>query len=187
MTAAQPPPPSETHQTYWQASSTSSTDSQILPRLRMRLVGLVAAMVVQATIALLGVLPDVPGVRDLRGGSDSYYIASQTVSFWFQFAAIEFIAALVVSFSFGPGVRVSDVPVIGRLLLGLGFVAVPAVAIVLGVIEAAQISAAKSPVETASTWLTTAFFGTLFFGLPLIAMIAHASRARLERAGQRPA
>jgi hypothetical protein len=176
MTTDQPTPEA-THASYWQAPSTSSPDYQILPRLRVRLVALVAALVVQATIALLGVLPDLPGVPDSAGMSDAYSYASHPVSFWIQFAVMEFIAAAVVSLAFGPVVRIGDVPAIGRLVLGLGFVAVPAAAIVLGAIDVAQAAGMYGPAAAASSWLTTAFFGTLFFGLPLIALAVPASRA----------
>jgi hypothetical protein len=177
MTTVQPTPPEATQPSYWQAPSTGSPDYQILARLRMRLVALVAALVVQATIALLGVLPELPGVPAAAGVSDSCSYTSQPVSFWFQFAVMEFIAAVVVSLAFGPVVRIGDVPVIGRLVLGLGFVAVPAAAIVLGAIDAAQAAAVYGPAAAASSWLATAFFGTLFFGLPLTALAVPVSRA----------
>ena len=177
MTTVQPTPPEATHTSYWQAPSTSSPDYQILLRLRERLVALVAALVLQATIALLGVLPELPGVPDSAGVSDWYSYTSHPVSFWTQFAVMEFIAAVVVSLAFGPVVRIGDVSVIGRLVLGLGFVAVPAAAIVLGAIDAAQAAAVHGPAAAASSWLATAFFGTLFFGLPLIALAVDASRA----------
>ena len=83
----------------------------------------------------------------------------------------------MVSLALGPVVRLRDVPVIGRLVLGLAFVAVPAAAIALGAIDAAQAAAPHGPSAAASSWLTTAFFGTLFFGLPLIVLAADASRA----------
>jgi hypothetical protein len=176
MFTAPPPPPQATHPSYWQVPPTGAPDWQILPRLRERLVALVAALVVQATIALLGVLPALPRMPNM---SDSYS-ASHPVSFWAQFAVIEFIAAVVVSLAFGPGVRFRDVPVIGRLALGRAFVALPAAAIVLGAVDAAQAAAAYGPAAAASSWLSTAFFGTLFFGLPLIVLAAHASRARSD-------
>lgn len=157
---------------YWQAPSTNALDDQIAPRLRRRLVALVAALVLQATIALLGVLPDLPGVR-----GDPYAYLRTPGSFWIQFGVIELIAAIVVSLALGPVVRLRDVPVIGRLVLGLAFVAVPAAAIALGAIDAAQAATANGPSAAASSWLTTAFFGTLFFGLPLIVLAADASRA----------
>jgi hypothetical protein len=177
MTTVQPTPPEATHPSYWQAPSTGSPDDRILARLRVRLVALVAALVVQATIALLGVLPELPGVPDLAGVSDWYSYTSHPVSFWTQFAVMEFIAAVVVSLAFGPVVRIGDVSVIGRLVLGLGFVAVPTAAIVRGAIDAAQAAAVHGPAAAASSWLATAFFGTLFFGLPLIALAVDASRA----------
>jgi hypothetical protein len=137
----------------------------------------VAALVVQATIALLGVLPELPGVPDPARVSDSYSDGSQPVSFWIQFAVVEFIAAVVVSLAFGRVVRIGNLPVIGRLVLGLGFVAVPAAAIVLGAVDAAQAAAGYGPTVAASSWLASAFFATLFFGLPLIALAVPASRA----------
>jgi hypothetical protein len=69
------------------------------------------------------------------------------------------------------------VPAIGRLILGLDFVVVPAAAIVLGAVDAAQAAALYSPAAAASSWLATAFFGTLFFGVPLIALAVPDSRA----------
>jgi hypothetical protein len=176
MTTVQPTPPQASNASYWQAPSTVSPDYQIFARIRVRLVALVAALVVQATIALLGVLPELPRAPDSAGVSDPYAYASQPVSFWIQFAVMELIAAVVVSLAFGPVVRIGDVPVIGRLVLGLAFVAVPATAIVLGAIDAAQ-DAAVSPTVTASSWLATVFFAILFFGLPLIALAHTASRA----------
>jgi hypothetical protein len=176
MTTAQPTLPLATPATYWQPPATGP-DYQILPRLRQRLVALVAALVVQATIALLGVLPGLPGAPAMADGSASYSYAGQPVSFWMQFAVIEFLAAVVVSLAFGPGVRFGDVPVIGRLVLGIGFVAAPAAAIVLGAAEAAQAAAMYSAAAATSSWLTTVFFGTLFFGLPLIALAAPTTRA----------
>jgi hypothetical protein len=110
--------------------------------------------------------------------SDSY--ASHPGSFWMQFAVMEFIVAVVVSLAFGPVVRIRDVPVLGRLLLGLDFVAVPAAAIALGAIDAAHAAALDGPAAAASSWLATAFFGTLFFGLPLMALAVPASRAPSE-------
>jgi hypothetical protein len=177
MTTVQPTPPGAKPASYWQAPSTSSPENQILRRLRVRLVAVVAALAVQATIALLGVLPALPRGSDPAGAFDPYSYAPDPVSFWIQFAAMEFIAAVVVSLAFGPVVRISDVPVIGRLVLGLGFVAVPAAAILLGAIEAAHAAAAYGPGPAVSSWLASAFFGTLFFGLPLIALAVPASRA----------
>ena len=177
MTPAQRTPPEATQPGYWQAPSSSSPDYQILPRLRARLVALVAALVVQATIALLGVLPELPGVPDPSLSDPSFYDVSHPVGFWIQFAMLEFLTAVVVSLAFGPVVRIGDVPVIGRLVLGLCFVAVPAAAIVIGAIDAAQAAAVSGPTAAASSWLTAGFFGTLFFGLPLIALAVPASRA----------
>jgi hypothetical protein len=175
-----PPPAPETHPpspvSYWLPPS-PGPDYQLLPRLRARLVALVAALVVQATMALLGVLPALP-VAHVVPDPDMYYMStSEPTTFWVQFAAIEFIAAVVISLAFGPGVRFGDVPAIGRLVLGLGFVVMPAAAIVLGGIDAARAAAAHSAAVAASSWLTSAVFGMLFFGLPLIALIAPVRRA----------
>jgi hypothetical protein len=178
MTTVQPTPPEAANTSYWQPPSASSQpDHQILARLRARLVALVAALVVQATIALLGVLPELPGAPDQAGMSDEFAYAGDPVSFWIQFAVIEFIAAVVVSLAFGPVVRIRDVPVIGRLVLGLCFVAVPAALIIIGAIDAGRIAAVDGLAAAASSWLVTAFFGTVFFGLPLIALAVPASRA----------
>ena len=177
MTAVPPTPPEASQASHWQPPSTTSPDYQILPRLRARLVALVAALVVQATIALLGVLPQLPGVPDPADMSDSYFYTSHLAHFWIQFAVVEFIVAVVVSVAFGPVVRIRDVPAIGRLILGLDFVVVPAAAIVLGAVDAAQAAALYSQAAAASSWLATAFFGTLFFGLPMLALAVPASRA----------
>ena len=68
-------------------------------------------------------------------------------------------------------------PAIGRLILGLDFVVVPAAAIVLGAVDVAQAAALYSPAAAVSSWLATAFFGTLFFGVRLIALDVPGSRA----------
>jgi hypothetical protein len=177
MTMVQPTPPEATQASYWQPPSTSSPDYQMLPRLRARLVALVAALVVQATIALFGMLPELPGVPSPSVSDPYLYDVSQPVSFWLQFAVMEFIAAIVVSLALGPVVRIGDLPAIGRLVLGLCFVAVPAGAIALGAIDAAQAATAYGPAAAASSWLKIGFFGTLFFGLPLIALAVPAARA----------
>ena len=77
MTTSQPTPPQATPPTHWQLPA-AGPDYQILPRLRVRLVALVAALVVQATIALLGVLPELPGPPDV---ADGVYYYDQPVSF----------------------------------------------------------------------------------------------------------
>jgi hypothetical protein len=43
--------------------------------------------------------------------------------------------------------------------------------------HAAQAAAVYGPAAAASSWLATAFFTTLFFGLPLIGLTGRASRA----------
>jgi hypothetical protein len=89
------------------------------------------------------------------------YYEFHPVNFWAQFAAIELIAAAVISLAFGPGVRLRDLPVLGRAVLGIAFVLVPAAAIVVGAVDATP---------TWSSVLSTAFFATMFFGLPLFAL-----------------
>ncbi len=177
MATDNPTPRNARPASYWPPPSTGSPDGQFLARFRLRFVAVVAALVVQATIAFLGVLPDLPGFRDPAGSAASYAYASLPVSFWMQFAVVESIAALVVSFAFGPIVRLRDVPVFGRLVLGFSFVVVPAVAIVLGALDAAQDASSYGPAAVASSWLTTVLFGTLFFGLPLLALGDPASPA----------
>lgn len=81
------PTPQTAPATYWQAPSTTP-DYQVLPHLRTRLVALVAALVVQATIALLGVLPGLPGESGAADASYAYSYGSQPVSFWIQFAVL---------------------------------------------------------------------------------------------------
>jgi hypothetical protein len=182
MTTSQPTPPQAAPASYWQAPPSAGPDYQILDRLRARLVALVAALIVQATVAALAVLPGLPVVPATRD-PDMYYLAySQPASFWVQFAAIEIITAVVVSFAFGPGVRLGDVPALGRLVLGLGFLVLPAVAVVVGGFDAAQAASRYSPAAGTSSVLTTAIFGTLFFGLPLIALVAPARRATIDPA-----
>lgn len=180
MTTQQPTPPEAARTTYWQAPT--APEAQIFPHLRTRLVALVAALVVQATIAVMGVLPRLPGAAEPTDPYGLSTYGSQSVSFWIQFAVLEVLAALVVSLAFGPGVRIGDVPPVGRLVLGLAFVALPAAAIVLGAIDA-QAAGGFSPAVAASSWLTTAFFSTLFFGLPLLALVAPGSRGRARPAG----
>jgi hypothetical protein len=180
MTTVQPTPPEATQASYWQPPSTTSPDYQLLPRLRGRLVVLVAALVVQATIALLGMLPELPGMPSPSVSDPYFYDVSQPVSFWLQFAVMEFIAAIVVSLALGPVVRIGDLPAIGRLVLGLCFVVVPTAMIVLGAIDAAQAAAVHGQAAAASSWIKSGFFGTLFFGLPLIALAVPAPRAPLD-------
>jgi hypothetical protein len=181
MTTQQPAPTLAAHGTYWQAP-TAAPEAQLLPHLRARLVALVAALVVQATIAAAGVLPALPGATASTDPYALYAAGSQPVSFWMQFAVLEALAALVVSLAFGPGVRIGDVPAVGRLVLALAFVVLPAAAIVLGAIEA-QAVGGFSPATAASSWLSTAFFSTLFFGLPLLALVAPGSRRPSRPAG----
>jgi hypothetical protein len=184
MTTPSQPTTTQATPSQWQVPASNGTDYQILPGLQARFVALVAALFIQATVALLGVLPGLPIAPNLRDLSDGYYTSySQPVSFWIQFAVIEFLAAVVISIAFGPGVRFGDVPAMGQLVLGLGFVVLPATALVLGGIDAAQAAAKVSPAVAASSWLSTATFGTLFFGLPLLALAAPTRRATVGRAG----
>ena len=81
----------------------------------------------------------------------------------------------------GPVVRIDDLPAVGRLVLGLCFVVVPTAMIVLGAIDAAQAAAVHGQAAVASSWLKSGFFGTLFFGLPLIALAVSAPRVPLDR------
>jgi len=175
MTTVGPTPPGAPVPNYWQVGPSNGPETQLLPGLRSRLVALVAAMLVQATIAVLGVLPDLPGMLDTTA-STSYAVHPD--SFWAQFAVVELIAAVVVSLAFGPVVRLRYVPVIGRLVLGFAFVVVPTIAIVLGAVTAATNAAAATPTEVASGWLATLFFATLFFGLPVLVLAADGRRVR---------
>jgi hypothetical protein len=179
MTAPQPTTPSTPQVSYWQVPSSDRSPDVLIPALRARLVALVAALIVQATIALLGVLPNLPAAPGAPNPSDGYYYSDpgRPVTFWIQFAVIELIAALVVSLAFGPGVRFGRLPAIAKLILGLGFVVLPAVALVLGGTDAARTAASVSPAVAASSWLSTATFGTLFFGLPLVALVAPIGQA----------
>lgn len=157
MTASQPTPPSSAPVTYWQTPGPGPEDV-LIPALRARLVALVAALVIQATIALLGVLPTLPG-RD-------------ATSFWGKFAVLELVAAVIISGAFGPRVVLRMVPVIGRMVLAIAFMVVPAFALAVGGIDAARIAHIDGTGATISSWLGTAFFASLFFGLPLIALAA---------------
>ena len=158
MTASQPSPSANPMVSQWQAPSPDPAPDVLIPALRRRLVALVAALVIQASIAAIQILPDLPG-RDAAG-------------FWAKFAVLEFLAAAIVSGAFGPRVGLRDVPMVGLLVLGVGFVIVPAIAIALGAIDAARIAHIDGTTATVSSWLGTAFFATLFFGLPLIALAA---------------
>jgi hypothetical protein len=158
MTASPSTAPTTPPVSHWQVPSSEPTPDVLIPALRRRLVALVAALVIQAAIAAIQILPDLPG-RDAGG-------------FWAKFAVLEFLTAAIVSGPFGPRVGPRDVPVIGLIVLALGFVVVPAIAIVLGGIDAARIAHIDGTTATVSSWLGTAFFATLFFGLPLIALAA---------------
>lgn len=158
MTASQPITSANPPASHWQVPSSDPAPDVLIPALRRRLVALVAALVIQASIAAIQILPDLPG-RDAAG-------------FWAKFAVLEFLAAAIVSGAFGPRVGPRDVPVIGLLVLAIGFVVVPAIAIALGGMDAARIAHIDGTTATVSSWLGTAFFATLFFGLPLIALAA---------------
>lgn len=164
-----PTPPA----TYWQVPPAHPTEDQIVPWFRTHVVALVAALLVQATVAFLGVLPALP-VQAPKAATGYY---SQPSMFWLQFATIEFIAVVVIALGFRPGVRLGDMPAIAQLALGLGFVVLPAAAIVLGGFDAAQVAAKVSQTAAVSSWLSTATFGILFFSLPLVALVGTAGRA----------
>jgi hypothetical protein len=166
---AQPTPPA-TPASYWQMPSQNRPEFPGLSQLRARLVAVVAALVIQATIAIFDVLPHLPSTLP---ASDWV----QPTSFWVQFALIEFLAAAVISLAFGPGVRLRDLPAIALAVLCVGFLVLPVVALALGGIEAAHVAAAYGPAAAISSELTTLFFGTIFFGLPLIALATPTSRS----------
>lgn len=182
-TPSEPTLPPTAPISHWQVPSARPPEDQILPWFRTHFVGVVAALVLQATVAFLGVLPGLP--VQVPKAATTYY--SQPSMFWLQFATIEFIAAIVIALGFRAGVRLGDMPVIARLALGLGFVVLPAAAIVLGALAIAQAAARIGPAAVASSWLSTMTFGILFFGLPLIALVAPAGRPTVEHSGQRPA
>jgi hypothetical protein len=156
---------------YWQMPSQNHPEFPGLAQLRARLVAVVAALVIQATFAMFDVLPHLPSTQPTNEWA-------QPPSFWVQFALIEFLAAAVISLAFGPGARLRDLPAIALAVLGVGFLVLPVVALALGGMEAAHVAAAYGPAAAISSELTTLLFGTIFFGLPLIALAAPNSRAR---------
>jgi hypothetical protein len=149
---------------HWQVPSSDPTPDVLMPWLRTRLVALVAALVIQAAIAAIQILPDLPG--------------RQAAGFWAKFGVLDFLAAAIVSAAFGPRVRLRDVPTIGRIVLAFGFIVLPAVALALGGIEAARSAHIDGTSATISSWLGTALFGTFFFGLPILALVAPTGRAQ---------
>jgi len=177
-TPSEPTPPQAAPANYWQAPPARPPEDHILPWFRTHVVALVAALLVLASVAFLGVLPDLP--VQVPKSATTYY--SQPSMFWLQFATIEFIAAVVIALGFRPGVRLGDLPAIARPVLGLGFVVLPVAAIVLGGLDAAQTAAKVSQTAVASSWLSTATFGILFFSLPLVALVASAGRATTRAA-----
>jgi hypothetical protein len=170
MTTSQPTIPSTPQVSHWQVPASDPTPDVLIPQLRARLVALVAALVIQATIAAIQVLPDLPG-REASG-------------FWAKFAVLEFLAAAIISGAFGPRVRLRDVPVIGQIVLAFGFLVLPAIALALGGVDAERIAHIDGTTATISSWLGTAFFGTIFFGLPILALAAPTPRVSLD-AGKR--
>lgn len=173
MTApSEPTLPQAAPASQWQVPPARPPEDQIIRWFRTHVVALVAALLVQATVAFLGVLPALP--VQVPKSATTYY--SQPSLFWLQFATIEFIAALVIAFGYRPGVRFGDLPVIARLALGLGFVVLPTAAIVLGGLDVAQTAANVNQAAVASTLLSTATFGILFFSLPLITLVASSGR-----------
>jgi len=177
-TACEPTLPQTAPTSQWQVPPARPPEDEIVPWFRTHFVAVVAALVLQATVAFLGVLPGLP-VQAPKAAT-AYY--SQPSMFWLQFATLEFFAAIVIALGFRAGVRLGDMPVIARLVLGLGFVVLPAVAIALGALDVAQTAAKVSQTAAASSWLSTITFGTLFFGLPLIALVAPAGRAPTKAA-----
>src|SRR5436190_23898646 len=94
-----PPAPLGPNPTYSQVPTTTPAGDPLVLILRARLVALVAALVIQGSIALLGVLPALPGAT---GHSPTYFSDSGPDGlFWARFAVLEFIAAVVVSLAFG--------------------------------------------------------------------------------------
>ena len=167
MTNWPPVPPDAPNPVYWQVPAATARDDVIPPQLRARFAALVAALAIQGIIALLGVLPALPVAPPVESAHGT---AGPAAIFWAQFALLEFFAAVIVSAAFGPVVHLRDVPVIGAAVLGLCFVVIPAVAITLGAIDVADNAAGYGTTAAASSWLTTVFFTTLFFGLPLLAL-----------------
>jgi hypothetical protein len=155
--------------------------SQLLAAARAHLVGLVAALVLQATIALVASLPEPPGAFD----------------FWARFALLELAVAVVLAFTHGAGVAVRDLHPAAAAVLAFAFVVVPAAAIMVGAIDAlheadltSQAAALPDVTQTfdgtgvlaevdlsgravnLSSAIQTVFLTIVFFGLPLIALVA---------------
>src|SRR5438045_46132 len=99
-------------ESYWRPTPTEPPSLQpILVGMRRRFVALVAALVLQATIAAVSVLPPLSG----RYASE----------FWGQFALVELLVAAVIALLLAPGAGPTDLPWIGRIFLVVAFVGVP--------------------------------------------------------------
>lgn len=167
-----PPSPA---QGYWRAPTPAAPEVPGLAAARARLVGLVAALVLQATIAALAVLPALP---TLPTPPAEYLDGSGQPGFWMQFALVELIVAAVISFAYGPGVGIRDLPWIAQTVLALAFLVVPAAAFAAGATQALRDAAALGAAYVVSASLTMAFFAIVFFGLPLVALAAPSSHRR---------
>jgi hypothetical protein len=196
--ASQWQPPSQWQQIYhWPAPPPQAPSephpSQLFATARVHLVGLVAALVLQATIALVASLPEPPGAFD----------------FWARFALLELAVAVVLAFTHGPGVSVRALHPAAVAVLALAFVVVPAAAITVGAIDAlheadlASRAAALPDVTQTLDWtgvlaevdlsgravglstaIETVFLTIVFFGLPLIALVAPRRDAPVEDPGE---
>ena len=141
-----------------------------LDGLRERLSGTVAALLVQATIALLGVLPRLP---DLEARiTRSPYDYTPSIEFWTEFAVVAIVAAIVISAAQGARVAVGDLPIAVRLVLLIAFVGLPAIAILLGSVDLLRQAATYGSAAAFATGIRIAFFAAIFFGLPLVAVLA---------------
>ena len=184
-----PTPPSQ-----WIQPSAEPVRVPGLDLARSRLVGLIAALVLQATIALVASLPEPPGA----------------FGFWARFAFLELVVAVVLSFTHGPGVAVRDLHPAAAAVLAFAFVVVPSAAITIGAMDAlheadlaSRAAALPDPTQTfdwtgvlaevdlsgravaLSSVVQTVFLTIVFFGLPLIALVAprrDTSEASDERA-----
>ena len=156
MTTVQPTPPEATQASYWQPPSTTGPDYQILPRLRgvpRRLDSgprrashdraardaARASWRARPRACSDPYLYDVSQPGEFSGSSSPSWSSSPRSSCPWQL---------------GPSSRIGDLPAIGRLVLGLCFVAVPAAMIVLGAIDAAQLAAVHGQARGCfSSWL----------------------------------
>jgi hypothetical protein len=163
------PNPASSTTGYWQPATPVLPEVPGLAGARERLVGLVAALVLEATIAALAVLPTLPAEHLKESGQPG---------FWMQFALVGSIAAAVISFAYGPGVGIRDLPWVARIFLALAFFIVPAAAFAAGATQALRNAGVLGAADLVSTSLTTAFFAVVFFGLPLVVLAAPGSHRR---------